>query len=365
MSIITKFEQRSRRELNTNDGIEIVRKFYLEPYDAHPWVVSALLGGISADGKSRRKPSRDTYYPFCYCTSAEVDVLDDRMFSDSPTTGYSQGNEGDPLEKVSEALLVKELNFAGGTPQSYQPHTTKGAWITARYRPLIRIDGSIYHDGTNYTVSDNPQNANQIDAFDVLDPLLVPIQKFVSVPRGLVFDVAPLLSFDQETQTSQSFGVFTLRRFMVPSIPTTTIGTMQGKVNQNAMDFGTYHFPAETMRFRGCDPKKIAVPNSDGSINVFYDLLYTWDINMTFGSRYIGTVSEAKWEKAFVGWNCALGNYTIGKAYEFMGLGYYRVGSIDSTWRMLNWVSPISPQYPAAELVDTKGFMALFDWSAA
>jgi hypothetical protein len=152
---------------------------------------------------------------------------------------------------------------------------------------------------------------------------------------------------------------------MVPSIPTTTIGTMQGKVNGGSMQFGTYRFPAETMRFRGCDPIKISIPNADGTQNVFYDLLYTWDINMTYGSRYIGSATEANWEKAFVGWNCVLGNYTIGKMYEFMQLGYYRVGSVDSTWQNVNWKSPISPQYPAAELVDSKGFMKLFEWSAA
>jgi hypothetical protein len=362
MSIITKFEQRGRKETLTADGTEVIRTFYLEPYHAHPIIVAALRGGVTTQG--RRKPARDTYYPYCYCTSVDVSIDNDLMFADSPTTGYSQGNEDDPLSKAQVALRTKELNFAAGLPQSYEYHTPKGAWITARYVPLIKIDDYIYHAGTKYNVVDNADGPNEIDAFDVLDPLLTPIQKFVSVPRGLVFDVAPLLSFDQETQISQSYGVFTLRRYMVPTIPSITIGLMQGKVNQDEMVFGTYRFPAETMRFRGCDPRKIIVPDVDGNQNVFYDLLYTWDVNMTYGSRYIGTWKESKWEKAFIGWNCALGNYTIGEAIEYMGLGYYRVGSIDSTWQMFNWSSPISPQYPAAELVDAKGFMKLFEWGA-
>jgi hypothetical protein len=103
----------------------------------------------------------------------------------------------------------------------------------------------------------------------------------------------------------------------------------------------------------------------DGSANVFWDLLYTFDVCMTYDLYYTGTLLASQWTEGYVGWNRILTNYTIAAIAEYCTLGYYRVGSINSKWQFILPPAPLKPQYPAAENVNPqKGLLALFDWTA-
>jgi hypothetical protein len=273
-------------------------------------------------------------------------------------------------------LQTKELiEPAAGTPEAYTQQTAKGCWITARFRPLVRVDGYV-QNGSEFNKMVSDGSGQTVDAFDYLDPLLTPLQKFVSIPRGLymVMGGNPVVKVAEEAQQSQSFGIFTIRRYLVPKIPSQTIAKLQGKVNQYDMTFGDYRFPPETLRFRGCEPRKIIITNIDGSQNIFYDLLYTFDVCLTYDLVDVGTGNFVSYAPAYapdyVGWNRILCTSTIsfgGLTGEKYLLAYYRVGTRDSAWQM-NPVANAKMQFPLADgkdvIADGSGFMALFNWTA-
>lgn len=386
--MIRRFEQRSRREYITPQGTEIVRKFFLDPYVDHPIVMSALLGGVDQVDALfvRRKPNQDPYYKYCYCNHAEVELVDDRQCCGDESVGFKAVESPQQLEddflKVQTALNNKERMPGAHDLTQVSPYETEtGCWITARYKPLVRVEGYVQggissthevpEDKVLHVVDDKTQN-DEIDAFDVLDPIITPIARFISIPRGLYFVVKDIAYFEllQEAIATQAFATFTIRRHMVPKVPSVTISKLQGKVNSEEAKFGDLVFPKETLRFMGCDTQKIVVPNKDGGANVFYDLLYKFDVNWTY-DLLDNELSQTKPAliPGYVGWNRALACYKAftSLAAEKLPLAYYRIGYKHSAWQnKFNLTGDVNMQFPAADGDDVypMGFLQLFEWDA-
>ena len=397
--MIYTFEQRSRHEYVTTTGTEIVKKYFLDPFSDINIVKAALLGGI--DDNKRRKPARDMYLPYCYCTDVETELLDERQSCGGNTLGFvpaaSNNQAKADFDKIVAALKVKEnmpganlqaLTHSSGSWTEVSRQTT-GCWITARYKPLVCADGVVYAGKASQPVwvikdKQSPLGASEIDAFDVVDPVISPQTTYISVPRGLHFINDGLLGRavgDIDAQLAQAFGTFTLRSVMRPSVPSHTIAKLAGKVNTTNNTFGEFTFPPETLRFRGCDPHKVVVCNYDGTKNIWWDLTFIFDVNWNYGKVYssgtwnpmelIGAnfISPLKYELDYSGWNRILANGldAFGPiAFEYAPLAYYRVGSSDSVWQSANPFYPqtLVAQYPYAEDIFDDGFHKLFEWSA-
>jgi hypothetical protein len=406
--MIRRFELRTRREIIGKQGMDITRKFYIDPYSHHPIVVAALVGGIV--DSARKKPNADPYYPFCYCVGVEVEAVDEMQSCGDPSTGFVHKDAASVQEdynKIRDALNSKEVlmgaNLNGlATVRADLPAdavSETGGWITARYKPLVSglaryVSGDgdenvgIVQLGKNQPAKPiryNPGN-NDADAFDYVDPLLVPQRKFVSNPRSLFFvsDGKAGAKCEFETLTTQAYAVFTVRRVMVRNVPIKTIAKLMGKVNAQAQIIGEYTFPPECMRFNGCEPTKIVMPNKTGGLTTWFDLQYSFDINLTYDQCYksgwvwnlagIPMPGLCVFEQDYAGWNRILANAVTNDPsgtlpLEWAPLAYYPVASKEALIQtQVPWFPDnMRPQYPWAESTEDigdEGFGKLFDWSS-
>jgi len=421
--MIRTFECRSRRVITTVEGTEITKRYYLDPYTEQNTVLAALLGGVDfLDGEyTRRYPTYDTYMPWCYCVHAEVDQLSELQCSGGPTLGFNSRDSKDFADKFDEmapteewgadfdnvrkALLTVEtmpganlepLQASNLLDGRHVPHkgdswevdssntsNTTGCWITAKFRPIICTTGTVATGLPTQPTRTIGWGDDKVSPFDVVDPQLVPISKFVSVPHGLFFiinDNEIGLPIGQEALQAQAFATFTIRRLMCPSVPISTIAKLMGKTNVTWNQFGAnFRFAPETMRFAGAEPTKRIVPNPNGTANVFWDILYKWDINLTYDQMYVSGRKFNFWPLGllpiqkrigYVGWNRVLLNFESSPGNEVAPLMYYRVGSKEGIWQApfgFPGLETIRMQYPWAELptLYTNGFGRLFDWDAA
>lgn len=179
-------EQTGRTVGTSHTGIEIIRKFYVEPYDAHAEVIKSLRGYIK-DGK-RVAPCHDPYITNCFCTDARVEDID--------PDAWCSANSID--EGKLEAVLQKKKS-----PKA-------GATIVATYRPMITAW----------------KNDDDDERFDWLDPLVQPGIRQVPWPQGLFAAVDSALFGDDITavpkEVASPLGVtvsdITIRRILVPEI---------------------------------------------------------------------------------------------------------------------------------------------------
>jgi len=240
----TKIEQMNRTVHTSQSGIEIVRTFYVEPYDSHPAVLKELQGGVdvtrNADGKAtsweRTAPARDTYIRNCYCTECVVN------FADPDAMASSLGLQDDP----ALGTLLEKLE---GQPEKTALGTA-GAIITAHYRPLI----------TAWKSSD-PDNPDD-DVWDWIDPQFVPGSRQIAWPDGLyITNGIDVDSVPDDAGEALRIPIsdFSIKRMFVGSIPWGTIDRMAGTVN--AVDFpgpggaaaGLPNFAPRTLKFMGAD----------------------------------------------------------------------------------------------------------------
>jgi len=342
---------------SSDDGTEITRVLFLDPYEAHPFVLSALLGGIEED--KRRKPSSDSYFPDCYCTEAWIDQVAKETMGGSDTLNYNDGELSDEkgmLEAINRALTTKEVPRGIASVDHAGKVTNAGCFITAKYKPLVCENPDWSFGAIGYDT----------DTFDFVDPQLHPITKTVSCGAGLKYLLKGALlygSVGSEGFVTQPMQQFSIRRIMCPSIPTETIGKLKGKVNGSEFKLGKFTFAKETLRFDDCEVTKKAVPNYDGKLSVWYDLLYIFTWNTIFDEYHDNASVSFSTEPGFVGWNRILGlplTPILGTPViindALAHISYYSVG----------WKSELFGDYRPLYLSDSNtdavaGFAALFD----
>ena len=276
----------------SHDGTEIVRTFFVDPYEAHEQVLSALMGSAWVDdnGKGIRvKPAHDSYFSNCFCTEAWVDQTAKESMASSPALAQANQN---PIDLAGVNWIGDILNQAHQKEVPSGPSTTlvndvvqnAGCFIRATYKPLIWEDpGERWTEGTiGYTP----------DPFDFVDPQLMPITKTVSCGVGLRYLIhtkdMPLFypAVGSEGFCVQPMQQFTIRRIMCPSVPVSTISQLKGRINVGQFDLGKYHFFDSTLRFDDCEVVKRAVPSSSGTFSVWYDLLYVFTWNTTYEEHF-------------------------------------------------------------------------------
>lgn len=345
---ITKLECRERRARVTNSGTEITRVFYVEPYDAHVTLISALLGTVNDDG-SRNEPATDGYLDYCYCVEAQLESFDKLAMLGSPTMNVDpNGNQIFPADKLGTADLNKlksaqdNLELPWGTPSSAisiaggYGHGSVGAYVTAIYKPLVFC-----------LPSDWGAQGTLVNKWDMVNPVLSPITKVANCgkkinylvniygPLGAKTNDFPLT--DADAFVTQPMAVFTIERKMVRVPPLRAIDALRGKVNQNSFQLTDnlviYNFPAETLRFDDPIIEKMIVPSNTGAANVWFNITY----NFTFFS-----LIEEQWDNVnqiykldYVGFNRGIGcpmdgdqpaQLTANPLASRAHTAYYRIG---------------------------------------
>jgi hypothetical protein len=318
---INRLECRERTIRASHDGTEIVRTFYVDPYEAHTVVLSALLGAVEPDPADatkyiRRKPATDSWFTSdFYCTDAWVEQVDQQAMAASPSLGvYPPGNyavsdfrkfisnagAGDwSCKETPGGITVRTRNV-----NDAQSTSDAGCFIRAVFKPLI-------HETPTWG-SDVGFGANPPDPFDFVDPLLIPLTKTVSTGVGLrYFTNSKMYPWvGSEGFVTQPMAQFTIRRLMVGNPPLAIINRLKGKINFLGFDLGRFHFAAGTLRFDECEVVKRAVPYSDGTtdrLTVWYDLLYAFTHNAIYDEYYFNEDGATGFRKGFVTWNRILG----------------------------------------------------------
>lgn len=367
---INRLECRERTIRASHDGTEIVRTFYVDPYEAHTVVLSALLGAVEPDPNDatkfiRRKPAEDSWYENFYCTDAWVEQVSPEAMAASPSLGmYPPGNYSvddfrgfisnlydDSFGEKPGGITIKTRGV-----DNAQSTSDSGCFIRAVFKPLI------CELPTMWTSGDTGTNVAP-DAFDFVDPLLIPITKTVSTGIGLKYllgNTAWYPSVGSEGFITQPMQQFTIRRLMCPSVPVTTIATLKGKINGGQFDIGQYKFPPETLRFDDCDVVKRAVPYSDGNangLNVWYDLLYVFTWNTIWDEYLIGRGIRDGYTHGYVTWNRILGvpkMSILGKDVVVAKPGGAFLEEAPISYYPVGWKSTIFGDYRPLYLEDRK-----------
>ena len=349
----------------SHDGTEIVRLFYVDPYQAHPYVMAALLGGTELTDPNeaesednllkRRKPSRDSYFPECYCTDAWIDQAAKEAMAGSDSIRPGSFSDGSVCKSDTDLTVSHIAEYLGytkevprGASETVKPNgvmTNAGCYIRAIYKPLICEDPKWNSEACGFTP----------DLFDFVDPQMHPSPKVISCGAGLKYLIESHILYadvGSEGVVTQPMQQFTIRRIMCPSIPTVTINKLFGKVNGAVFSIGKFLFPIETLRFDSCEVLKHAVPSSDGTFSVWYDLFFNFMWNPIWDEYWAGT----EFMPGYVGWNRILGRPNLVGAFGVVypadldekhlkaPISYYRVG----------WKSDIFGPYRPLYLSDTK-----------
>ncbi len=252
-------QQTNRTQHTTNSGIEIIRTFNCEPYEAHVDVIKALQGSVAKDDNERwirTPPSHDTYIRNCYCMETRVDFWDGDAMASSPDIEDGAGSILKKLEDTPEKPTVGAA----------------GAKITAIYRPLITAWES------------SSQRDPDPEAFDWIDPTFVPGTRQLPWPGGLFIRTQLALTKDVPPEVSSpieiSVTTVTIRRILVGEPPWDLISAMAGSVN--AKEFpgpdsraisGLPKFHPQTLKF-----KNAAILNMmDASGARWYEITYTFE----------------------------------------------------------------------------------------
>lgn len=318
---ITKLEVRERRARVTNTGTEVTRVFYVEPYDAHVTLISALLGTVDDDG-TRNDPATDGYLDYCYCVEAQLESFDKLAMLGSPTLNrQSNGNVVIPADKVGTAdsddilTMVSNLETPWGVPSTQVSraggygHGSVGAYVTAIFKPLVFAKPS-----------DWGANGALVEKWDMVNPLITPITKVSNCGKNIeiLTDIFGPLSgtpsadtakTDADAFVTQPMSVFTIERRMVRVPPLRAIDKLRGHVNGASIGFTDglviYFFPMECLRFDEATIEKMIVPDATGAINTYFNITYSFTANMIHD--YYWNNGAADYQKDFVGFNTVLG----------------------------------------------------------
>ena len=279
----TLIEQIDRTVHTTDSGIEIVRRFYIEPYESHPEFLTILRGSVSKPGDQwiRTPPSHDPYIPNCYCNEARVDFAHEDAMASSPSiqdVGGVRASLEDHQEKPAEG--------------------TAGAIVTAHYRPLI-------------TAWDGEDNLGH-SRWDWLDWRIDPGVRQLPWPDGL-FVNGPLWDWPTAVPTEAGAPIavclheFSIRRILVPQIPWEMIQMCAGCVNRDV--FPTIPpvnqvlptFPPRTLKFNGVTQQCMVDPNGKRWYELTYHFSWInqWDAWITdaHGNKESGWIT---WNHVFI-----------------------------------------------------------------
>jgi len=359
----------------SDEGTAIRRTFYLDPYEAHPFVLSALLGAI--ENGQRRLPAHDPYWADCYCTDATVKQVDQATMAWSPGLGMKRGDASSA--DIVAALQGKEVPTGPASTVTEQGSTSgvtvtnAGCLIQSVFRPLV-------HEAPGWAVGSGGYFGLSWSNFDFVDPQLHPITKTASTGTSLRYLVTGALSTNRfakvgaEGFITQPMQQFTIRRIMVPRIPATTISKFKGHINAQEFTIGNFTFAPETLRFDDCEVIKRAVPYCDGSFNLWYDLLYMFTWN-TIYDEYWATTNYETGEGQFAGPGYVGWNRIFGAPADMLGLRMVIPGSVNqfpNSYYPVGWKSTILGTYRGLYPDDTLnndanypyGFHHLFDLNA-
>jgi len=240
----------------SNSGIDIERRFYIEPYSYHPEVLKTLLGSATIVKKvlSRVPPARDPWIRNCYCTEAMITLADSDAMAGSPG-----------LEDGGNNTLIKKLENVREAPKE----GSAGAFVLAHYRPLITA-----WEGTNPGTT-HPE-------FDWIDYSVTPGVRQMPWPEGLyVYHQGNSAAVPDTVGFPFTVPVNTLsiRRMLLPEVPWEAIDAAAGCVNKNAwppdnsaVSKRIPQSPPRTLKFENAE-----VTNQvDMEGNRWYEVTYTF-----------------------------------------------------------------------------------------
>jgi len=276
----------------SNSGIEILRKFHIQPYESHPDFIKTLQGYIDGNRK-RQTPCRDPYIPVCYCTECEIN------FSHADATSSTQsidGIDGTLKEKLEggkvDAPKQKETTEGG----------TAGAIVTAHYRPLI----------TAWKSKD--ENKPDDDVFDWLDPIMIPGTRQIPWPSGLHTNATrPILwdkiSVPDDIASPLSVGVddVFVRRILLPRLPRHTIQQCEGCVNFDTFPAANHPAGSDGSPFPRCRPRTLRFIGAESSNmmdtagNRWFEVKYHFQRVSHWTNRLID--ADGKIGEGWVTWN--------------------------------------------------------------
>jgi len=256
------FKQINRTVHTSDSGIEIVRTFYLDPYEDHPAVLKELQGSVTSEGEGKAKtwtrhpPAQDPWIKTCYCNEARV------MFPES--------------DVFATATKLADQD-ALDTKETFPPGVA-GCHIEAHYRPLISAFDA-EHEGAD---------ESKTEIWDWLDPTITPGVRQIPWPDGLfVGTQVPFFgrvpdSVPQEVGTPIEVPVsnVSIRRILVGQPPWDAMKLAANALNKDVwptpnspMSEGLPRFEPKTLRFG-----KVIVQNMiDSKGTRWYELTYNFD----------------------------------------------------------------------------------------
>ena len=260
MAIPTLMQPLDRTVHASNDGIDIERKFYFEPYSSHPDVLAVFLGSVQGQAGewTRNPPVHDPWIENCYCDEARVTFADAEVMTSTPSI---MADGRDTIKKWVED--IKEQPALG----------TAGAILTAHYRPLITA-----WEYDEADEADDPQKPE----FDWMDYESMPGIRQMPWPEGLYVNHKGASSHVPHTvgfPFTVPIATITIRRILVPEIPWDKIDAVAGCVNKEV-------WPPENSevakRLPSCPPRTCKFENAkvtnqiDTGGSRWYELTYTF-----------------------------------------------------------------------------------------
>jgi len=277
------FEATDRRVRVTNSGMEIVITYYVEPATAAPIIVTALLGSTdtSVTPPTRLLPDVDFEYPFCFCVEAHIAPQDKRTVTSSPSLFPIKAGTPPTWGDLKAKLKVNPIIFSGPLQIERDPKETGfakkgqcGVFIEAVYRPLPTCYTETAH--AEAWAWEHPEFA-----FDYVDPQFYPASRqfaangypgkansfcFLSVEG---FPTPAPNAGNNALLVTETWQEFTIRRVMCPTVPWTTIRTLQNRIN-GLLDWTPANmtipglvdnkFPIGTMRFDSAEIIRRTMP---------------------------------------------------------------------------------------------------------
>lgn len=320
---------------DSDGGGRITRAFYCEPYTAHKRVVAALKGSVYDAGLAwdRQSPATDPLYPWFVCHDVQVEPMHPGAVRAARPCKYNPANAGGQQAEVLEvqralqtvddfdaADLIDDISndeVRAGTTNRQSQNDSQilntgesidigtfgspglcGAKITATYMPLLFQPGVAIEKRLDY-----------------VDPQWEPVTITAQTGRSLFFwspadgGVVPITTAHSGLSDTYAHPEvvwrFSIRRLMLPFLPTNTIGLLTNKVNRHTFRLGDLELPAGTVRMEAPDVITRRAP--DG--NMMFDLTLKFLVRRLYDEFYDDSDLHAThgYQKGWVGWNWAFG----------------------------------------------------------